>query len=155
MKYLNNDLYDKVCSIDGECYEQEWNNCVKAYIKELELNANRLPKRFLKEYYKSHMHDYEVVQISFDRVELKSRYKYNVSIKLLHNYRKIEHILICKDVKYFKSDMDNADFRSYDLLYSEILVVNEKLMSFEVELSENSSFKLIFSKLAYRKNKLK
>ncbi len=126
MKYLKNELYDKVCSKDGECYEQEWNDCIKLYIQELKLNANRLPKKFLEEYYQTHLHDYEVLQISFDRLKLKSRYKYNVSIKLLHNYRKMEHVLIFKDVKEFCINMDNNRC-SYDMLYNEFLVVDDEL----------------------------
>lgn len=57
MKYLKYELYEKICSADGEQYEEEWNKEYSKFLKKLEQISSRLPKTFLLEFEKYYFHD--------------------------------------------------------------------------------------------------
>ena len=67
MKYLTDDLAEKVCLPDGKQYEKEWNERIDQVVSELEAISYKLPKRFLKEFSKRHFHDYKIKSFSIEK----------------------------------------------------------------------------------------
>lgn len=157
MKYLKYDIYEKVCSMnqmERDLYAEEWNVCCEEYSKIFEQIAHRLPKAFLKEFNKYHMHDNIVQSILIKREVLKKGYRYDLHMKLLDYYdKRIMHSLVFKNIKNLKVDFDFVFAGNCDWIYCEILPVDEMRLSLEVFLFSGSMLYFEFSRLHYKKMK--
>ena len=155
MKYLHRDLSEKVCSIDGELFESEWNEQCEKFLNEFNKLSNRLPKEFLVEFRKKHFHDNTINSILIERVPLKTKKHYTLKMELQDYYDKnVVHCLTFTDVKDVKSDLSFGVFAgSCDWKYCEILAVDKKRLSLEVLLFSESTLYFEFSKLCYEKIK--
>lgn len=153
MKYLKYKLYEKVCSVDGEKYEGEWEEQYNKFLNEFNQLSDRLPKLFLTEFKKHHFHDNILNFISIEKIKIKKGYKYFLTMNLLdYHDENLVHNLVFSDVKNFSSNLNFGSFAgNCDWLYCEILAIDEKRLSLEVILFDDSVIYLDFSKLRYRK----
>ena len=154
MKYLKYELYEKACSpYNVEEDEEEWAVQYRKFMQEFSQISDRLPKLFLKEFGKKHFHDNILNFISIEKIEIKKGYKYLLTMNLLDSCDdSITHNLVFSDVKRFKSELDFTFFAgSSDWLYCEILPVDERRLSLEVILFDDSVIYFDFAKLRYRK----
>ena len=150
MKYLTDELSHKVCLPGGEIYEPEWNRQIQKMLDELEKISSRLPKRFLKEFKKKHFHDNIISNIGIEMADMSG--KYNVIMRVIdHIDPNVEYILIFHKVENLKSELKLGDYGgAVDWLYCEILLINQKRLSFEVALPDSFLY-FEFSKLQYKK----
>ena len=149
MKYLKYDLYEKASAPGGKIYEAQWNDQLTQYYAEFNSFAYRLPKRFVKEMNEHDMHDCTVKNILIERKKWK---KYDVEIHLTdYSDDNIEHMIKLINVNVFKSDLDFRMSGISDWIYCELLAIDDKRMSLEVILFDESSIYCEFSKLQYKK----
>ncbi len=149
MKYLKPELYEKVCYSENSEYYDKWNEMYQTSLTELEKISSRLPKLFLKEFNKYHFHDNTMLSLSIQRVN----YHYVLKMELLDSHdKKIIHNLVFTDVRNFKSNMD-LGVSWEDWIYCEILPVDEKRTSLEVEFPDDTVY-FEFSRMHYKKTKL-
>lgn len=152
MKYLTQNVSIEEYIKNPDVYDREWNEQNRQYAQAFSEIAHRFPKAFLKEYYKYFMHDYIVKDIVLERVELKTRCRYDLTLHLLDYYKEnVEHILLFQDADNLRTNM-NFNFAGHcDWIYNEFLAVDDKRLSFEVVLFSDSFLYCEFSRLRYKK----
>ena len=155
MKYLNQNVPIEDYVQSPDVYDRQWEEQNRQYEQAFREISHRFPKRFLKEYYKYFMHDYIVKDMALERRELKTRYCYDLTIRLLDYYDKdIEHILLFQNVDNLRTNMTFHFAGNCDWIYNEFLAVDDKRLSFEVLLFSDSVLYCEFSKLRYKKIRL-
>ena len=153
MKYLNNDIYQKACFPGGKENEEKWHELYNQYLQEFNKTSSRLPKTFLKEFEKQHMHDYIVKNILIIRKELKSKFHYDLTLCLTRYNHINDHLLKFTNVKKLKGSLfTNYTNSFYDWIHSEILAVDEKRMSIEILFNKEDKLYFEFSRLHYKGN---
>jgi len=152
MRYLKLNTYNDIPR-GGEQSEVIWDEQYREFLKEFELVIPRLPKTFIKEFKKHHLHDSIINHILIQKINLKRSFRYNFLIEMRDYYNKsTKHTLEFTNVDNIRSNM-MFDFAGVcDWLFCEILPVNGKRLSFEVMLFDNSFIYFEFSKLKYRKS---
>lgn len=156
MKYLLPEVYEKAVFPDFEEDLRRWLESCENYCDDLLRNKNRFPKVFLREYEKKYFHDNVFESLKIHRKELKTRYAYDIEMCLLeYADNNIRHQLLFKNVEHVKMDLNLISAGNADWIYGEFLPVDEKRLSLEVFLFGDSSLYFDFSRLHYKKEKLK
>lgn len=155
MKYLNYELYKKVCLPDGDIYEESWNKQYEKYLEEFNQLMPRLPKKFCSEYTKRFFHDSIVTSFHTQLIRYKNRCQYNITLEICDNCDINElHVLTFCDVKSVVSNIKFKETSGYfDWLYSELLPLNDRYLSFEILLYDDSFLYFEFKKLQYLKKR--
>ncbi len=155
MKYLRQNIPIEEYVQSPDVYDRQWEEQNRQYEQAFSEISHRFPKTFLKEYYKHFMHDYIVKDIALERRELKTRYCYDLLIRLLDYYDKnIEHILLFQNVDNLRTNMTFSFAGNCDWIYNEFLAISDRRLSFEVVLFSDSVLYCEFSRLRYRKIRL-
>lgn len=156
MKFLHYELYKKLCSPNGECFQDEWNHQYALYLEEFEKVKAFLPKSFLREFCKNNFHDNVINSIFLEKQQLKKNVRYNLYISLSDYYdQSIEHELIFDNIDNFETSLKFNSFAGCcDWLYCEILKIDNNHLSFEVILFDDSIIHFVFTKIHYRKRKV-
>lgn len=154
MKYLNPKLYENACSINDDKSEHEWNKQYDKYTKIFnKFSSDRLPKDFCDEYSKYHFHDNIITSFNvfFEEKEGEMLYNILMNVKDYHN-ENIQHSLTFVDVNMINATVNFVcSSGSFDWLYSEILPINKKRMSFELFFYSDSLLYFEFKELKYNK----
>ena len=155
MKYLDYELYKKVCLPDGEVYEESWNKQYEKYLEEFKQLMPQLPKKFCSEYTKRFFHDTVVTAFHTQLVRYKNRCHYNITLEVCDACdRNVLHVLTFCDVKSVTSNIKfNESSGYFDWLYSELLPLNNRYLSFEILLYDDSFLYFEFKKLRYLKKR--
>lgn len=152
MKYLTQNVSIEEYIKNPDVYDREWNEQNRQYAQAFSEIAHRFPKAFLKEYYKYFMHDYIVKDIVLERVELKTRCRYDLTLHLLDYYKEnVEHILLFQDADNLRTNISFSFGGNCSWVYNEFLAVDDKRLSFEVALTDDSFLYCEFSRLRYKK----
>lgn len=146
MKYLKQELYEK--AVYGDEFDK-WDEMYQISLAELEKISSRLPKLFLKEFYKYHFHDNLLISLTIERVGYRHALKMELSE---YHDERIIHSLEFTDVSNFKSSLELRNMRE-DWIYCEILPVDEKRTSLEIAFPDDMMY-FEFSKMHYKKIKL-
>lgn len=154
MKYLTQNVSIEEYIKNRDVYAREWEEQNRQYDQAFSEIAHRFPKAFLKEYYKYFMHDYIVKDIVLERRELKTRYCYDLTFYLLDYYvgdENIKHILTLRSVNNLRTNISFSFGGNCSWVYNEFLAVDDKRLSFEVALTDDSFLYCEFSRLRYKK----
>ena len=155
MKYLDYELYKKVCLPDGDVYEESWNKQYEKYLEEFNQLIPRLPKRVYSEYTRRFFHDNVVTSFHTQLIKNKNRCQYNITLEICDNCDiNVLHVLTFCDVKSVVSNIKFKETSGYfDWLYSELLPLNNRYLSFEILLYDDSFLYSEFKKLHYLKKR--
>ena len=155
MKYLDYELYKKVCLPDGDVYEESWNKQYEKYLEEFNQLIPRLPKWFYSEYTRRFFHDNVVTSFHTQLIKNKNRCQYNITLEICDNCDiNVLHVLTFCDVKSVVSNIKFKETSGYfDWLYSELLPLNNRYLSFEILLYDDSFLYSEFKKLHYLKKR--
>lgn len=157
MKYLKQNVPIEEYIQSPDVYDKQWEEQNQQYAQAFDEISYRFPKTFLQEYYKYFMHDYIIKDIALERRELKTRYCYDLTLYLLDDYvgdENIEHILTLRNVDNLRTNISFNFGGNCSWFYNEFLAVDDKHLSFEVALSNDSVLYCEFSKLRYKKIRL-
>lgn len=153
MKYFTLELSDKLSNYldsNHEVYYKMWMDNLTAYWEQFENYKHRLPKRFVQQYCKHAFHDYNIESISFfnDVSKRKDCYGVELTISFDNNRFSIKYI----GVEKYKINANRIRNNTKCIfLYSEILPVNDKMMSHEIIFEDRNIIYMEFKKIIFKK----
>lgn len=153
MKYFKLELLDKSPNFldpEYEIADKLWTESLKAYWEKFEEYKYRLPSRFVKEYCNHAFHDYEVESINFYRDFIRKNRCYIVELKVHFD----DNVFIIKyiDVIKFQSSLSSMNSIGENILIcSELLLVNDTIMSHEILFVDRNTLYIEFKKLSFKK----
>lgn len=149
VKYIRSDLYGLIPL--NEEKDRLWEKSYNDWLTEFQHIRKKLPKEFNHEFDVRHFHDYILNDIRLERLRRKKKYIYNIALVFQRPERnKSDHYmtLTLHNVSKFNTSLDlNACFIEW--LYCEILLLNSKTWSLEIEFSEGGLL-CEFEKLEYK-----
>lgn len=153
MKYFTLELLDKASNLldlEYEVYDKMWMDNLTAYWEQFENYKHRLPKRFVQQYCKHAFHDYNIESISFfnDVSKRKDCYSVELTISFDNNRFSIKYIGV---QKYRITANKLCYYPECILLYSEILPLDDKLMSHEIIFEDRNIIYMEFKKIIFKK----
>lgn len=148
MKYLDLELYDKLCSWAEPDPEDErlWNEQCEKWFNEFKRIRHRFPSKFVKEFSKLHFHDYIVSNIQIIPDPKKGN-----SLKMELNHMENSYRILFTEVNNLKMDFftDKNSFMQWILC--EIYEVSSKRNSISV-LFDDGTLSFEFHKIKYSSN---
>ncbi|WP_055666123.1 hypothetical protein [Desnuesiella massiliensis] len=153
MKYFTLELLDKASNMSNseyEIFDELWKKNLTDYWNQFKNYQDRLPSRFIKEYYKHAFHDYNIESIMFYKEGKKKRNCLSVELKL--SLDDIKYLIKYTGVtKYSLNVSVINDIHDNTFLYSEILPVDNTKMSHEILFVDRNTIFIEFKKLIFRK----
>lgn len=144
MKFLNLEDYlnfgeDPIKDIDFENKIQEYNTYFSNEIK------NKLPDKFLKEYYLYHgFHDWKLISIKIDYFNRDNK----LSVSLFDDFKNIKKSIVYHSIKTFKSNFCSQHFEyieNNDFGIDEFGIIDDNCFSHEVYFPSGASYIVHFS----------
>lgn len=142
MKYLHEELYDKVCTINAlEEDNRNWMTAYESYKKEYKKIKDFLPVKFTEYYEICYFHDSTIIVFEVDSSDI---FHFSIRFKWVDSYGKKEYIIKYNDVVYWHCE-GGISYNSLDTqyLYGEILK-NGKFFTHEFIMGSGMKFYIKF-----------
>lgn len=129
----------------------------KAIGNEFERIKSKFSSVFVNEYVKKGFHDHKIVDFQIRKTEHKTKRNISITIVLEDYFKEwVHHVITLNYVNLFKASFDFGIYENtVDWAYDEILLLNGKKLSLEVDLYDHSTLYVEFEKLKYQKINLK
>lgn len=118
MKYLDLDLYDKICVAEPDPADlKKWNKQYTKWLVSFERIQKDFPPEFNAIFKKHHFHDFRVLDIQLSLDIEKNFYILKLDLESNNNVYQLSFF----KVSSFKSDFDTVRYNSFNWLLCEIL----------------------------------
>ena len=152
MKYLYSELWNADPN-DKEA-ETNWEKQSNLAWDDYKTVVHRLPRNFVKVYEYDGFHDYIIKSFTVEMNTLKRRPKYNGVLRLANYDGTMEILIILCHVFSVKTDFAFEKGWEPEWLYSEILPVDDRLISLEIYATSGTIY-VEFEKLIFKKTAIK
>jgi len=153
MKYFTLELLDKSNSTiesEREIADRLWMGNLETYWNNFKKYEDRLPYSFVKEYSIHAFHDYNIESINFYKDQGKRKDAFNV--KLIIRYDDIRYLIKYINVTKYNIDLSiKNNIKNNVLLYSEIIPIDDAIISHEILMSNRNSVYMEFKKIMFKK----
>ncbi len=153
MKYFTLELLGKSNSTiesEREIADRLWMENLEMYWNNFKEYEDRLPYCFVKEYSTHAFHDYNIESINFYKDEGKRKDAFNV--ELIIRYDDIRYLIKYINVTKYNIDLSiKNNIKNNVLLYSEIIPIDDAIISHEILMSNRNSAYMEFKKIMFKK----
>ncbi|MWC29304.1 hypothetical protein [Paenibacillus sp. MMS18-CY102] len=152
MKFFTDELLNQSIFEEHEGHEERWNEAVRNYRASLELLKGKVSKAVWEMAYNNALHDATFLGMTIEHGKLKSR---PTTIEVTFERKKAFQIRYGK-ISQFKLTYNESvtginHLGINDCIYSELLEVDEKLISHELIFASGAKFFIQFEKIIIKK----